>query len=153
MSQALEQGRISSEDAMGASKEQIDAWLAGHSQPLILAAAQTFPAAAMMKDTTAKGMDRYIGLALLANEVLPNKIFWDSLLFTGSTGAKDYPTGLLTAAAEPDEYEVNIPDYLANKPIWLPLGKGHLMGGKILRAQSGWSLVQAPAGKLTVKNR
>jgi len=148
----MSEGRLTPDDAMGAKKEQIDSWLAAHSDPLVLAASKVFPTPFSLKDPTAKGMDKYLGLALLANEVLPSKVFWHSLLFTGSTNAKDYPAALLLATAEPEEYEINIPKLLADKPVWLPTGKGKITGGKILKLMSGWAQVQAPEGKLKVTN-
>lgn len=146
-------GRLTTADSMGATKDQIDAWLKVHSEPLISAAAQVLPTPASLKDTSAHGMDKYLGLALLANQVLPNSVFWHSMIYTGSTEAKDYPAALVVATAEPDEYEVKIPKFLADKPLWLPLGKGKVSKAKILKIQGSWTQLQAPEGTFTVKNR
>jgi len=151
--EGLAEGRLTPEDSMGATKDQIDAWLNVHSNPLITAAAQVLPTAVSLKDPSAKGMDKYLGLALFANQVLPNSVFWHSMIYTGSTEAKDYPAALVVATAEPDQYEIKIPKFLADKPIWLPTGKGKVMGGKILKSQGSWVQIQAPEGTLTVKNR
>jgi hypothetical protein len=149
----MAEGRLGPDDAMGATAAQLDAWLAQKSDPLVLDAAQTFPTDTWLANPTAAGMDHYLGLALFAGNVLPNSVFGRSMLLTGSTEAKDYPAALVLATEEPDEYEIKIPKLLADKPIWLPTGKGRITGGKILKFKAGWAQVQAPEGTLTVVNR
>lgn len=153
LSQGMAEGRFNSDDAMGATQAQLDAWLAKNADPLIVSAATQFPTATLLTDKSAKGMDNYMGLALFASMVLPDTVFGKSLLYTGSTDAKDYPQALILATDEPSTYEVTIPKLLAGKAIWLPLGKGKITGGKILKFKDGWAYVVANEGKLTVVNR
>lgn len=153
LSQGMSEGRFNVDDAMGASQVQIDAWLAKNADPLIVSAATQFPTAALFADKSAKGMNNYMGLALYAAMILPNSVFGKSLLYTGSTDATDYPQALILATDEPNNYEITIPKLLAGKAIWLPVGKGKISGGKILKFKAGWAYVVADEGKLTVVNR
>lgn len=146
-------GRIAPQDVMGASREQLDKWVATNVDSLVSKAASAAPKKALFTDMTAAGMDRYMGLALYASTILPDKVFGRSLLLTGSTEAKDYPEAIALAAEEPDEYTITIPPLLADKPIWIPLGKAKLSGGKLLKYDGAWAQVTAPAGTLTVTNR
>ncbi|AIE86438.1 hypothetical protein [Fimbriimonas ginsengisoli] len=151
--QGMEEGRLVPEDVMGVTKELLDKWLAANVTPLVQTAASNFPIQAALANPSKAGMDRYLGLALFASQVLPDAVFGRSLLLTGSTEAKDYPQALTLATEEPDSYTVRIPKSLANKPIWLPLGKGKVTGAKILQFRGKWIQLEAPEGTLNVVNR
>jgi hypothetical protein len=153
MTQGLEQGRYGPADAMGSTAADLRKWVTGHVDPLVLKASATLPTQAWLKNSSAEGMDRYTGLAVYASMVLPDMVFGRSMRLTGSTDAWDYPDALVLATDEPDEYELRIPKLLANRPIWVPTGKGKISGAKILKFEGQWAQIQASEGVVKVVNR
>jgi hypothetical protein len=150
---AMAAGRLYSEDVMGATQSQLDAWIAKNVDPLVVKASQALPTPALLASRTAAGMDAYIGLALYASAILPEPVFARSLLLTGSTDAKDYPEAVALAAEEPDEFTIPVPAILKGRPLWIPLNKGKIAGGKILRSVGKWTKIQPTADQVVVTNR
>jgi len=116
----MKAGTLTPDDAMGADAASLDKWVAKNVDPLVTAAAIHQPTEAYLKDSSAAGMNKYIGLALYADTILPDLVFGRSTLLTGSTDAWDYPEAIAMAAEEPNEYDLTIPPYLANQPIFVP---------------------------------
>lgn len=151
--EAMSSGFLKPEDLMLATPDQLDGWLKKQVEPLVLAASDALPTRTTMADTSAGGMNRYMGLALYAATVLPDSVFGRSLKLTGSTDAADYPEAIALAAEEPDSFDLRIPDYLRGRTLWVPLNKGHVTGGKILRTIGKWAKVQPTSPTVTVVNR
>jgi hypothetical protein len=128
---------------MGATQAGLDKWVAQNVDPLVLKAAQTFPSSEVLSDKLSAGMNAYIGLALYTETIFPKRVFARSLELTGSYDPKDYPAAIMLAAEEVDEVTLKIPDSFFGHAIWLPVGKGKVTGGKILKfAPSGWVQVE-----------
>ncbi len=153
LSEGMGMGLCTPDDAMGATKTDLDRWLAKNVQPLVTQASQTLPTPLLLADRSAAGMDRYIGLAMYAATVLPDAVFRRSLLLTGSTEAKDYPEAIALAAEEPEEFTLRIPSYLKGKTLWVPLNKGKVAGAKVLRYMGKWAKVQPTSDEVVVQNR
>lgn len=150
--EGMASGRLVPADAMGVTKEQLDAWLATNVDELVKKTNTVFPTESLLKDPSPAGMDRYLGLALYAAHTLPQSVFSRSLLLTGSTDAKDYLEAILLAAEEPEELVFRVPPFLKGKPIWIPHGKGKLTGAKILKQRGAWSQVQPGEGEFKITN-
>ncbi|MGV3618933.1 MAG: hypothetical protein ACO1SV_26705 [Fimbriimonas sp.] len=146
-------GHLTTEDTMGASKAQLDAWVTKNVDPLVVTASQTLPTGPLLADRSAAGMDRYIGLALYAATVLPESVFSRSLLLTGSTEAKDYPESIAMAAEEPEEYTLRIPPYLRGRTLWIPLNKAKISGAKVLRFVGKWAKIQPTTDTVVITNQ
>ena len=154
VSELMDKGLLTSEDAMGARSAQIDSWVSANVDPMVARAAASGPNLSQLKDRTKSGMDAYIGLALYADTVLPETVFSRSMQLVGSTDAKDYPDAIVLAAEEPDRYTLRIPRYLIGKPLWVPLG-GHarIAGATIARRSGDWAVVNPGPGSVTIVNR
>jgi hypothetical protein len=150
LQRGMASGRFRPEDAMGATEAQLRAWVKRNVEPLVTATAVEGPNAAALAGKGQRAMDAYLGLALYAAEVLPERVFARSMRLIGSTSAKDYPNGIVLAAEEPERYQLTIPEYLKGRAIWIPLGKGRIDGAKVLKRNGAWAQISPGAGPVTV---
>ncbi|MBN9500595.1 MAG: hypothetical protein BGO01_13530 [Armatimonadetes bacterium 55-13] len=140
-------------DAMGADLKQMDAWVKTNVNPLVLAAASEPPNPVKLGDQGKIGMDAYIGLVLYADEIFDHQMVGRSLKLTGSQSAKDYPAALLMAMEEKPKVTLGIPDYLKNKPLWIPLGKGSVAQAKILKRSGDWAQIMPQTGAVVITTK
>ncbi len=138
--------RLDVVDAMGATQASLDTWVKANVDPLVLKAAASGPVEGKLSGKGEDAMDAYMGQVCYVQSVLPEKVFRRSLVLIGSTKAKDYPSGVVLAAEEPDDYVVAIPGLLKGKSLWVPLGKGKLSGAKVLQKRGDWVQVQPQPG-------
>ncbi|HVL40080.1 MAG TPA: hypothetical protein VM328_11880 [Fimbriimonadaceae bacterium] len=148
----IKAGRLNEADAMGASLPALGKWVATHVDPLVLAAGTSGPVDRVLRAKGQKGLDAYLGLALYAELLLPQRAFARSLFLTGSTHPWDYPNGIVLAATEVEDLELRVPPMLAGKPLWVPLAKGKLTGGTVLKRQGDWAQVRPAGSSLRIKN-
>jgi hypothetical protein len=149
----LVNGTIVSEDVLGATKEGLDKWLTANYDPVLEKAATTQPTVATLTDTSAVGMNQFIGMALEVDTIFGDSVFARSIKMTGSTEAKDYPAAAVLAVEEPDEITLNIPPNLVGKPIWIPLGTGKLKGAPWLkRDPNGWVQILPKGTPISISN-
>lgn len=146
----LADGSITPECTMGATKTQLDAWLAKNVEPLVTHASTFGPEPAILKKTGQEAMDNYMGLALYASAILPTQVFARSMKLVGSVKAADYPAAIELASVEPDAYRLTIPTYLKGRAIWIPLGKGAVSGATVTKRQGFWAQIQPGNGPVTV---
>jgi hypothetical protein len=150
---AIANKRAFSEDAMGVSPVILGDWVKKNVDPLVVKASQAYPSHEFLSVTSKVGMDRYIGLVLYADSILPDSVFGRSLLLTGSTEAVDYPAAIALAAEEPDRLEIEIPTELKGKTLWIPVNKGRVQGAKVLRRIGKWAQIQPTTEAVAVVNR
>ena len=151
---AMAKGEITPDDAMGATQAGLDKWVLENVDPLMMKAAQTLPTTALLADKSAAGMNAFIGLATYIEALFPEKVFSRSLQLIGSVEAKDYPSGVLAAVEEPDEITLNVPSKMFGHAIWLPVGKGKVTGGKIMKFDpSGWVQVEVRNAPIVITNK
>ena len=146
---SYEAGRLDSAATMGASFQALDGWVKKNVDPLVVEAAAHAPSPSLLGSQGQKAMNAYMGLVLYADSVLPNQAVARSFKLTGSTSARDYPQALVDAC-DGASYTVSIPPALYAKPLWLPLGKSTVKGGKILARSGSWAKVQPSVGPLIV---
>lgn len=146
-------GRLITDDVMGATKEQVDAWVKKNVDPLILRAATNFPDASnMMEGST--GMDNWIGLAAYVDQICPPQVFANSLRFTTMRPPTDYPDQVVAAARAMDQLTLSVPSTLAKqKFIWIPLGEGKIAGATVLKKKNGWAQVVPLMPNIVITNR
>lgn len=153
MRDLLAAGKLKEVDTMGASLADLDRYVKQKVDPLVDIAALNGPDRAELSQTGYRGMDAYMGLALYAETTLPSNVFARSIKLTGSTSAADYPKAIVLASEEPDTYVFNVPARYANKPIWVPLGKGSVVGqAQVVKKQGDWAQVKA-ADSFRIVNR
>lgn len=146
---AYRTGSIDSSAVMGTSLPQLEAWVGKNVDPLIVEAAIHAPTAKALGGVGPRAMDRYIGLVLYADSVLPANVVARSLKLTGSASAADYPAALVNAAA-PASYTLKVPRMLQGKTTWIPLGRSQVKGAKVLARAAGWAQIQPLGGSVTV---
>jgi hypothetical protein len=141
---------IGPDDAMGATLTQLDNWVKVNVDPLVVRTATTAPSVAQLADKGKPGMDAYMGLVLYADTIFPPSVLTRSMLIMGSQEAKDYPDALLRATQEMPKITLAIPDYLKDKPIWIPLGKGKVAQAQVLARSGDWAQIKPQAGGVVI---
>lgn len=134
-------GRLIPDDLMGATLPMLNAWVKQNVQPLVTADAENGPAYGLLEGQGQASMDAFTGLACYADAVLGDQVAGLSLKLT-SESAKDYPNAILEACEQAGRVVVGVPDYLKGKDLWLPLGKGTVTGGHVVRRKGDWALVR-----------
>ncbi len=144
--------RLTSYDMLGGTQASLDAYLAAKVAPDVKRIALNGPDWSLLTKRTEDAMKEYLALASYAERVLPPRAFARSLVLTGSQKAEDYNRSVVSAATEQSTWSPRWPAGLAKKPIWLPVGKGTLQGGKALKRKGSWVLVQPTAAKVVIRN-
>lgn len=141
------------QDVMGAEVEELDAWLSRKVDPLVNAAAMRGPDLGILSKPGPKAMDAYIGLVMYAESLLPTPVFARSLKVITAAAAEAYPKAMVEATSEVTSYVCHVPKALVNKPIWIPLGKGKLIGEVgIVKKIGDWAQVKSGTTGFKVEN-
>lgn len=152
--EGLGTGTIKPEDAFGISTGELDEYLSQKVTPKLRSAAQKGPQTEFLRTKTLAAFDAYIGLNMWAQAILPKTAFSKGLkLGTDKDDPGQLPKGFVEGAGEQKEWEMKAPAWAGKAPIWIPLGKGTVAGGKVLKKDaSGWALIQPTAGLLKISN-
>jgi hypothetical protein len=143
---------LTTADAVGASVEQLNAYLTQNVWPNVKRVAVAGPNYAALKKLDKTAMDQYLGWVMYAEQVLPTHAFTRSLLLAATQNPVAYLKSFADAASEVPTWTVKVPYLAGGKPFWLPLGKGKLSGGTVLATKGDWVKIQ-PSGKtVTIKN-
>lgn len=132
-------------DAMGATLESLDGYVAKNVDPLVKRMGLNGPNLKVLPGKGAPAMEEFWALACYAQAIFPPKLLARSFLLMGSQKAVDFEKAMTEAAEEPANWVLKIPDVLKGSRIWVPTGKAQLNGAKIIQRSGGWVLV-APAG-------
>jgi len=144
-------GRYGTYDSMGADLPALNKWISTNVDPLVLDAATKGPDAKLLSSTGQAAMDAYTGLAMYIYETMPPGVFARSLKLNGTMKAKDYPDAIVTAAAEPEEIFLRIPEGLKDRAIWVPVGKGKVFGAEVLKQQGDWAQIRPGLGQVRLQ--
>ncbi len=147
----LKAKRLQPVDAMGATYEQLDAWVKKQVDPLVKGVAVNGPELALMDGTGTGAMDAYIGLTLLMQTILPPRVFNACLKDSGSAAAKDFPPAILrTLENWPSGIVLDIPATFRTG-LWIPVGKTRVAGATVVKRKGDWAFVQpGVAGVVTL---
>lgn len=143
-------GHLGTDDTMGTTLKDMNAWVKANVDTLVTKAASAPPSAVGLADKGPVGMDNYIGLVLYADTIFPHSVAGRSLKLMGSQDAKDYPEALYFAMREMPKITLSIPDYLKNKPIWIPLAGGKVAQAQVLKRSGDWAQIMPQAGGVVI---
>ncbi|MBL8059720.1 MAG: hypothetical protein JNK63_03275 [Chthonomonas sp.] len=146
----LREGRLKPVDTLGATSADLQLYIRNKISPKVQNAATTRPDTGLEK-RDASGMDALIGLALYAENLLPESVFRRSLMLTGQNPS-EYANAIVEASSELTTTPIAIPSFLVGKQIWVPIGKGKLSGAKAITSHKGWALIKAPSSKVHVSH-
>ncbi|MBX3097289.1 MAG: hypothetical protein KF812_10540, partial [Fimbriimonadaceae bacterium] len=149
----MEAGTIGWLDTVGATKEDIAAYLSQKVDPLV-----TQIGVNGVREQTLNGDDRgafmeYVALVCYAEAVLPREAFQRFVLLTGDGHGKQAYAELAYAANELDEWNVRIPRGLVGKEIWLPVGQNSISKGQVTARRGTWAKVKPADGAITIRAR
>jgi hypothetical protein len=144
-------GRVKPAEAMGATVEQLNAWVVKNADPFLIRAATEGPVEATLAGKSQAAMESYAGLGLYAQAILPRSVFIRSLKLTGSQNAKDYPNAIVLAAKEPEAMQIVVPSMLKGKAIWVPVGKGQVLGAEVLQRRGDWAKIMPEGPQFTLQ--
>lgn len=140
-------------DTLGATANDLDRYIAANVTPLVAKVGTFGPDFAGIARKDRAGYDAYLGLALYAEQILPEPAFARSLVLTGTQSALDYVKAVENAVAEREESEIRIPAGFRGQAIWVPLGSGQIEGAKVLRTERAWAKVQPTAQRVLIRHR
>ncbi len=147
----LSKDRLKIIDTLGATKEELQNYVANNVTTHESTFALKGPNLTLAKDKTLKGMDYFTGIAAYAEAFLPRTVFRRSFFLAPGDGA-GYAEAVVDAAAEQSELTITIPPAYIGKSVWVPTGKGKLNGLKPLATREGWSLVKPVKNIVRVLN-
>lgn len=144
---ALLDGKLKPEDAMGATLEELDQFCVQSVNPLVKAGGKRAPSDPLFKSDSFAAMAAFEGVVLWADTIMPHKMLGRSLMLLNGKTALDYVNAAVVAAEE-HEWEPKIPAYIMG-PVWIPLGAAKLTGAEILKKDSGWVQIK-PTGRVKI---
>lgn len=147
----LTKDRLKILDTLGATKEDLQGYVAKNVAPHESKFALNGPNPTLAKDKTLLGMNYFTGIAAYAESFLPRSVFRRSLFLAPQDGSL-YAKAVVEAASEQTELTVTIPPTYLGKSVWIPTGKGKLNGLKPLATRDGWSLVKPVKNIVRVLN-
>jgi hypothetical protein len=139
----MREGKASPADAMGASAEDLEAYVEAKVRPLVGKVASNGPDAEALAGHGQAAYDAYLGLACHAQAVLPPSVFARSLVLADDQSPGAYLRATVAAAEEAAEWTPRAP---AGKASWLPLGRSKLRGGTVIERRDGWAKVRLSEG-------
>lgn len=145
-------GRLSADDVCGAPLDRLDKFVQLEADALAEKVWLNGPNIDHLGGSGPAALNAYLGLALYAYEALPIEGFRRSLKLTGSVSARDYAAAVMLAATERETFVISPPKSVAGKDVWIPLGKGKLTGGGVVKRSGDWALVRPLGGVLRVTN-
>ncbi len=144
--------RLTPQDAMGASFEDLDFWVKSNVDALVESVLKSGPDNSKLAAKGQGAMDHYMGLILSFESVYPTRAAGRAMKLNGSNKASGVPDAIVAAAGELAEATLKIPSSLAGRPMWIPLGKGTIANAKVLARNGGWAQIQS-TGLVRIKQK
>jgi len=135
--------RLTPQDVMGASLEDVDFWVKTNVDVLAESALKSGPDPVKLAGKGSESMDHYMGLMLGFESVYPSRATGRAMKLNGSNKGAEVPAAIVAAAAELEEATLRVPNELAGRPMWIPLGKGTIANAKVLARKGDWAQIQS----------
>jgi len=150
----LASGKGSLLDTMGATKEQLDAYIGLKVTPMVINFAKLGPQKERLALKDEAGYNAFVEMNVYAASILPPAVIGRAFRLMGGPRATalDQLQKFGEAAAEVRSLPITIPPELKGKTMWVPLNKGKLTGGKVLGMRGEWAKVQPTAASMTIAN-
>ena len=137
-------------DAMGATAEQLDAWVKKNVDPLEAKIAKNGPELGLLEGQGQGAMNEYIGLTLYMQTILPPKVFNSTLRDTASTQAKDYAGAIVRSVENSASGVVLAIPPAFKKGLWVPVGKCRVAGASVQQRKGEWQFIVPGTGAVTL---
>lgn len=151
MSWLAKQPDLTNELLLGCDPKTLRDYVQRACNPLMAKAATNCPTQAWMAGKSAESMDRYVGLMLWMQQVLPQNLVAQSMKIMKTYSAKEVPDALVEASEGFDSITVNLPSNLVGKKVWLPFGNRRISGAAINGKSGNWVAVTASKSTFTVR--
>ena len=151
MTWLAKQPNLTNEELLGCDPKVLKNYIKSVCDPLIFKGAVNLPSAAWMGGKTEEHMNRYIGLMLWMQMILPPNVCAQSMKIMRTYNPKDVTESLVEACEAVDNLTFSAPSYLVGKKIWLPFGRHRISGATIIAKSGNWIAVTAPKTPITVR--
>jgi hypothetical protein len=141
---AMAAGQIDTADAMGATVSDLTRFVDSAVTPLEKEGSRREPSSPLFLGHSASAMGAFEGIVLWCDTVLPPKMFGRAMLLLNGNKPLDFVNSAALAAEEAT-YVPRFPAH-ATGPVWIPIGDSKVVGGEVLRKDSGWALVRPTPG-------
>lgn len=153
LAEAMAAGKAVPEDAMGATRAQLESYVQRNVTPLVRDAMLNGPNQARLARRDKSGFEAFLGQFLYSAVLLPRPVLARAVLLgTQTQKGTGYPAGVVEAMSEREEVELRKPAGAGSSPIWIPLGKGTIRGAKVLSRSGGWARIQPTAEIMMIRN-
>nr|MBA3727488.1 hypothetical protein [Armatimonadota bacterium] len=120
---------LAKEDAMGATKAELDAWVRKNVTPLERSIWRFGPQTRLLAGKGQRALDEYVGLFLYVAQAFPDQL-GRCMLLAGGQDATSALNGVMEGINERSAWVIEVPAY-ARGDIWLPIrGKVDIQGAK-----------------------
>jgi hypothetical protein len=145
--------KINATDTMGATEDQMAAYLANKVDPLVKRIGLAGPNLTLLQGKSKESFDEYIALNSYAEAILPRAVFTRAVrLGTSSDNAAIFGRAVSEVAAEPAELVITVPPVLKGQPFWVPINKGKIKGAKVLSTKGAWAKIQPTSATIIINN-
>ncbi|MCU0316214.1 MAG: hypothetical protein MUC92_06450 [Fimbriimonadaceae bacterium] len=146
----MEKKKLTTLDTMGASLDDLKGYVKEKVTPQIHEIGRNGPNAKLLEGKSKASFDHAVSLFVYAQQILPQSAL-SRLMRLSNQDARQIPKTIVDVAAELRTWSPVWPTELVNQPLWLPLGKGTVRGGSVVRRQGDWALVSR-TGVVTITN-
>ncbi|MBS1701208.1 MAG: hypothetical protein JST12_06075 [Armatimonadetes bacterium] len=151
MSWLAKQTSINSDLLYGCDPKILRDYVARVCYPMVAKGAMNFPGNSWLAGKSEEHMNRYIGLMLWMQEILPANIVAQSMKLMRSYDPKDVPASIVDACDGIDGLSIKVPSFLVGKKVWLPFGRHTISGAKVLGKSDNWIALYAPKTPIVVR--
>lgn len=146
------QPSVTTDLLLGCEPKVLKSYVQKVCDPLIFKGAVNLPSQAWMGGKSEEYMNRYIGLMLWMQSVLPPNVFAQSMKIMRTYNPKDVTESLVEACDAIDNYTFSVPANVIGKKIWFPFGRKKISGAQIIGRSGNWIAVTAPKTPISVRD-
>lgn len=147
----LAKQNLEASDLLGCDPSVLAKYVKTKVEPMAFKGATNFPSTAWLSGKTPEHMDRYIGLMLWMQQILPPSILAQSMKIMRTYNPKDVPDAIVDACDGIESLSITIPPAFVGKKIWLPFGRHSVSGAKVLGKSGNWISVYAPKTPIQIR--
>lgn len=149
----LQAKKITTEDTMGATEDDLAGYLAKKVDPLVKQMAVNGPNEKLLGASSEAAFNEYLALNSYAEAILPRNVYARAAtLGESDAGATTFLRSIVEASAEREELPLRIPANLKGQTLWIPLGKGTIKGAKVVTKKGSWAKVQPTSQTVIIVN-
>lgn len=143
------QASVVPNDILGVTTRDLEAFVRNEVDPLIANQLKNGSSAKEMSSGTEASMNKFLGLCLAMQATMPEGIFGKTLRQLEVQSPQGYIQSLFTVVNQEPSVNYTIPKEIMG-PVWLPLGKGRIEKGSLVKSNGPWAQINPVAGEVVI---